>query len=98
MVKISRPAVSDLRQVYDYIARDSVHYAREVILTIIENINTIEHFPWKGRVVPEILDDNIREIFVYSYRIVYRISNSIEVAAIIHAKRDFNNSVKDRIP
>ena len=98
MVKISRPALLDLRQIHEYIARDSVHYAREVIQTILEHINAIEPFPRKGRIVPEIQDDNIREIIVYSYRIVYRISDSIEIAAIIHAKKDLRNSIKDRLP
>jgi len=62
MVKISRPAVSDLRQIYDFIARDSVHYAREVIQTILEHIDKIEPYPLKGRIVPEINDADIREI------------------------------------
>lgn len=87
-----------MRQIYDYIARDSLHYAREVVLTIIESIRTIEPFPLKGRIVPEIQDDTIREIFVYSYRIIYRIRSTVEVAAIIHAKRDFSEAAKDRIP
>ena len=51
-----------MRQIYDYIARDSLHYAREVVLTIIESIRTIEPFPLKGRIVPEIQDDTIRNI------------------------------------
>ncbi|MFH0975122.1 MAG: type II toxin-antitoxin system RelE/ParE family toxin [Spirochaetota bacterium] len=96
MVKISKPAREDLRQIHDYIARDSRHYAHEVIIIILENIKLIESFPRKGRIVPEIQDDNIREILVYSYRIVYRIRTSVEVAAVVHAKRDFSNAVKDR--
>ena len=98
MVIISKPAQKDLRQIHDYIAKDSLHYAREVLLTILETIKSIEPFPYKGRVVPEIQDENIREIFVHSYRIVYRIRDSIEVAAVIHAKRDFAEAEKDRIP
>ncbi len=97
MVKISKPAREDLRQIYDYIAKDSSHYAHEVINTIIETIKLIEPFPHKGRIVPEIEDENIRETFIYSYRIVYRIRNSIEVAAVIHAKRNFSNAIKDRL-
>lgn len=87
-----------MRQIHDYIAKDSLHYAREVVLTIMESIRTIESFPQKGRIVPEIQNESIREIFVHSYRIIYRIRGSVEVAAIIHAKRDFTEAVKDRIP
>jgi addiction module RelE/StbE family toxin len=92
MVKISKSALADLKSIYLYISRDSIHYAREVILTITEHIKTIESFPYKGRVVPEIQDENIREIFVHSYRIIYRVRDNIEVAAVIHAKRDFSEA------
>ena len=83
MVKISKPAREDLRQIYDYIAKDSLFYAREVVNNIIEAIKLIEPFPEKGRIVPELEVDNIRETFIYSY--------------LIHAKKDFENAVKDRI-
>ena len=98
MVKISKPARADLKSIYRYISRDSIHYAREVILTITEQIKTIKAFPFRGRVVPEIQDENIREIFVHSYRIIYRIRGNIEVAAVIHAKREFSEAIKDHIP
>jgi plasmid stabilization system protein ParE len=43
-----------------------------------------------GRKVPEIDDDNVREIFAYSYRILYEIkSEKIYVIGIIHGRRDF---------
>ena len=45
-----------------------------------------------GRVVPEIGEKEIRERFVYSYRLVYRIQNSmITIVAIIHGKRLIEN-------
>ena len=45
-----------------------------------------------GRIVPEIDEKEIRERFVYSYRLVYRIQNStITIVAIIHGKRLLEN-------
>jgi len=39
-------------------------------------------------VVPEFGEDTIREIFAYSYRIIYQIEDEeITVAAVIHGKR-----------
>jgi toxin ParE1/3/4 len=50
-----------------------------------------------GRVVPEIGDPNIRELIVYSYRLVYQISpQRIEILAIIHGRRDFNIAWDER--
>ena len=41
-----------------------------------------------GRVVPEIGDENIRELFIYSYRVIYRIEKErILIVAVIHGKR-----------
>jgi toxin ParE1/3/4 len=90
MVRWSAPARNDLRQIYDYIARDSRYYARVVIDKIVTSTEKLERFPDIGRVVPEIGDDNVKELFVYSYRILYEITpDRIEVLAIIHGKRDF---------
>ncbi len=96
MVKISKPAKNDLRQIHEYIASDSLFYAREVIQSIIQHIKQIEKFPNIGRVVPEFQDNTIREIIHDSYRVVYRVNETIEVSAIIHAKRDLKETIKDR--
>ena len=48
-----------------------------------------------GRVVPEFGDDSIREIFAYSYRIIYKIEReSVVVASIIHGRRILDISLK----
>jgi len=91
MVAWSEPAKEDLKIIYDYIQHDSPHYAQQVISNIIEKTETLIDFPEIGRVVPEIDENNIREVFIYSYRIIYEISNKeIIIHAVIHGKRDFN--------
>ena len=93
MVKWSVPARNDLKQIHDYISNDSRYYARIVIQEIVTKTGTLTDFPEIGRVVPEISDQNIRELIVYSYRLVYEISaGGIEVLAIIHGRRDFNSA------
>jgi toxin ParE1/3/4 len=62
----SEPARNDLRQIYDYIADDSKYYAEEVVSSIIEKTETLDDFPEIGRVVPEFMDKNIRELLIYS--------------------------------
>ncbi|MEI6757861.1 MAG: type II toxin-antitoxin system RelE/ParE family toxin [Chlorobium sp.] len=50
-------------------------------------------FPEAGRMVPEIGEPAIRELIIYSYRLIYEIfPDKIEVLALIHAKR---NCIKD---
>jgi toxin ParE1/3/4 len=90
MVKWSVPAKMDLKQIHDYIAKDSRYYAKKVSQTIIEKSEDLVSFPERGRIVPEIGDANVREIFVYSYCLIYEITpDGREVLGIIHGKRDF---------
>jgi len=90
MVKWSAPAKRDLKQIHDYIAKDSKYYAKKVAQNIVASTEALNEFPRIGRIVPEIGDTNVRELFVYSYRLIYEISTDrIEILAIIHGKRDF---------
>ncbi|MDO9287719.1 MAG: type II toxin-antitoxin system RelE/ParE family toxin [Thermodesulfovibrionales bacterium] len=93
MVKWSTPAKFDLKQIHDYIARDSKFYAQKVSTEIVEKSEKLNSFPEIGRIVPEIGNPNIRELLIYSYRLVYEIfPDKVEVLALIHGKRNF---VKD---
>ncbi len=49
-----------------------------------------------GRIVPEIGDPNIRELIVYSYRLIYEVSSSrIEMLAVIHCKQGFTGDFEE---
>ena len=90
MVEWSIPAKEDLKQVHDYISKDSMFYARKVTEQIVDKSEALNNFPEMGRVVPEIGDANIREIFVYSYRLIYEVTSAgVQVLALIHGRRDF---------
>ncbi len=92
----SPEAVEDLETIAEYIERDSPFYARSVVTKILEVSRNIKKFPEIGRIVPELGDENIREKFIYSYRLVYQIKEEkILVIAVIHGKRLLEN-VEDR--
>ncbi len=92
----SPEAVEDLEAIAEYIARDSRFYAQSVVRKMLEMAESLADFPEMGRVVPELSDKNIREHFVYSYRLIYEIRDSqIVIVAIVHGKRLLIN-VSDR--
>lgn len=92
----SPEAIEDLESIAEYIGRDSGFYARAVATKIVEMARSIGSLPRIGRVVPELGDEKIRECFVYSYRVVYRVEdNRILVVAVIHGKRLIEN-IEDR--
>jgi toxin ParE1/3/4 len=96
MVKWSFPAKDDLRQIYEYIAKDSKYYAQKVVDEIIEKSETLNKFSEMGGIVPEIGENNIRELIIYSYQPIYEIStDAVYILALIHGKQSFPT---DRFP
>lgn len=91
MVIWSEPARDDLRAIFEYIELDSKFYAKKVIHDIVEQALTLTDLPERGRVVPELNDTSIREIFVYSYRVIYLISpEGIEILTVVHGRREIS--------
>ena len=81
-------AVEDLEAIAHYISADSAAYAASVVKTILNITRNLSHFPRSGRIVPEIADESIRELFAYSYRVIYRIEEEgITIAAVVHGRR-----------
>lgn len=85
----SQRARSDLRDIYDYISKDSEVYAFNVVSRIVNVVENIPSFPFLGRSVPEFDIENLRERLSGNYPIVYRIGNSqkIEIFTIHHSSR-----------
>lgn len=92
----SPEAVEDLESIVDYIGKDSPGYAGNVVRKIIDIAKEAALFPEAGRIVPEISESFIRERFVYSYRVIYRIdTEGITILAILHGRR-LVESVEER--
>ncbi|MCP3871308.1 MAG: type II toxin-antitoxin system RelE/ParE family toxin [Gammaproteobacteria bacterium] len=89
MVKWTRHAKRQLRHIHDYIAQDSPMYARRVSEALVKKTIGLDELPRKGRRVPELNEDAVRELGLYSYRILYEIKfdDLIEVLAVIHKRQ-----------
>jgi plasmid stabilization system protein ParE len=55
MVIWSKPAKKDLKQIFEYIARDSRFYAKKAVNNIVEKSMSLDSSPRRGRIVPEII-------------------------------------------
>jgi toxin ParE1/3/4 len=63
-------------------------YAGVVLKNIVHQTRILARFPRAGRKVPEFDDENVRELVVYSYRIIYRLQDDEPlIVAVIHGKR-----------
>jgi toxin ParE1/3/4 len=84
----SQRAAKDLESITDYIAADSPTYAGTVLKNIVKQTRILARFPQAGRMVPEYDDENLRELIVYNYRIIYRLQqDEALIVAVIHGKR-----------
>jgi toxin ParE1/3/4 len=83
-------AEADLEVVIEYIHRDFPAYAAAFMLRALEAGRSLGELAERGRMVPELRDENTREIFVESYRVIYRIeSDQVSILALIHGRREF---------
>lgn len=97
MVIWSDPAKADLRSIHDFIAHDSTHYAKKVTQDIAAKPDVLDKLPRVGKVVPEFDNEAIRELSLYSYRILYEIREpDVVVLAVIHKRRDFQPEMAEQ--
>jgi len=81
-------ALRDLRSIADYISKDNPRAARRWVARLRERAAKAPQFPYAGRKVPEFDRDDIREVFLGSYRIIYRIyPDFIEVLTVFEGHR-----------
>lgn len=96
MVIWSQQAVADLRSIHDFIARDSRYYAKKVVHDIRELVDELIGLPKMGRMVPELNEEAVRELLLYSYRIVYEIKDEeIFVLTVVHQRKNLKD---EKIP
>jgi len=83
-------AEEDLDAAAAYIHKDSPAYAASFVDRVLAAGRSLNEFAERGHIVQELRDNHIREIFIYSYRLVYRIQDDrISILALIHGRRDF---------
>ena len=85
-------ALDDIEDIATFIEKDSPTYAKVVVSKIFEKAEVLQDFPKLGRIVPELNNPEIREIFVYNYRVIYKLEDEkIIFIAVVHNKRELEN-------
>jgi len=81
-------ALDDLDAICLFIARDAPRYAEVVAARIFHSTDRLSQFPRSGRIVPELGRDDIREVIVQNYRVIYRLRpDEVEILTIHHGAR-----------
>lgn len=89
-VSLSRMARRDISDIVRHISTDSPKRAVDFGQLLVSKAKSVGDSPRIGRMVPELEDEDIREIIVRPYRIIYRVNHKAEEIEIIrfwHGKR-----------
>ena len=85
----TRIATEDLDEVAEFIARDSIFYAKAVVREARSAARSLSRLEERGRIVPESARPDVRELFVRDYRLIYQLGDRrIYVIAFINGARD----------
>lgn len=86
-------ATDDLRDIYNYIAQNSIQYAENTFARITNRTRALASHPRMGRMVPEFEKDMVRELIEGDYRVIYRLESEelISISRIWHSSRPLTN-------
>lgn len=90
----SRRAARDLVEIGEFIAADDPVAARRWVERLRDRARLAAVTPLGGRSVPELNRDDVREVFLRTYRIVYRIlPRQIAVVTVFEGHRQLPNDL-----
>lgn len=96
-VRWTEAAITDLAEAAEFIARDSPFYAASLVREARSAALSLKTFAHRGRIVPEYDSPDIHEIFVKSWRFIYRTTDDqVFVLAFVHGARDLAALLKHR--
>lgn len=91
-IKWLKSAQNDLKDIFDYISKDSKRYAKLQVERIIGRTKIIHRHLMVGKEITEFKKAELRELIEGNYRIIYRIISSDEVHILLihHSARDLS--------
>ena len=86
----TRRAQTDLFALGRFVAKDNPDAARRLLETLLLRAEAAARMPRSGRRVPELRRDDLREIVVGNYRMVYRLRDrGIGILRVFESHRSF---------
>lgn len=86
-------AKEDLKDIAEYISRNSKKYAELQIIKIRNHTQILKSHIYIGKIVREIEENSIRELIEGNYRIIYKLvsKTQIDILTIHHSARDLTS-------
>lgn len=86
-------AQADLKSIYDHIAQEAPINAKKVTADLVTQTNTMLSLQQDiGKKVPEFNRDDLREIHIHTWRVIYHLqANHKFVLTLFHKRRDLTS-------
>jgi len=89
-------ALANLETISDFIERDNPRAAEHWFTLLASKADSIPDMPFRGRIVPEYRREDVRELVLRNYRMVYRIRvERIEILTVFEAHREIPLELDD---
>ena len=97
----SPSSIKDINAIAEYIAKDSLMAAKNMVGLFFQKAEILSRFPHYGKQVPETKNSFLREILVGRYRIIYEVfsEDQVYILTVHHQSRLLKNnpSIKRKI-
>lgn len=92
LIKWTNQAVFDLKEIFDYIGKDSKKYAKIQVQKIKQKTQVLKENPFSGQKIDFFNQSEIRQLAIGSYIIIYKIIDiaRVDILSIHHSARDLN--------
>jgi len=91
----TKSAKQDLREIIDYISKDSKKNALNILNRITQKASELKKMPFRCRILPELQELNIetyRELIITPWRIIFKvINNEVNVLAVLDGRRNIED-------
>ena len=91
----TKSARQDLREIIDYISKDSKKNALNILNRITLKASELKKMPFRCRILLELQELNIetyRELIITPWRIIFRIiNNEVNVIAVLDGRRNIED-------
>lgn len=87
-------AKAHLAGIFRYIESDAPFYAVQTVDKLTRRAEQLIVHPRSGRIVPKYDDENLRELIVRPYRLIYRVKpDRIDIIAVFHGAQQLPDSL-----
>jgi len=84
-------AQADLKAIHDHIAKDSSQNAKQIIREMVQLPNRLQELPHLGRKVPEVNAEDLREISLHAWRLIYHLrQGQVFIVTVVHTRRQLD--------